>query len=85
MSLAVLMYNNVLSLYLDDTTENLIPCPCNSSERCFSFNNTGIEMCGCFPGYARQIIDGQGNETCTGMFLSNNLITINIIIMSINN
>lgn len=53
--------------------ENLVPCPCNSSESCFSFDNNGAEICGCSPGYARQI-DSQGNETCTGMFLSNNLV-----------
>ena len=73
------MYNNVLKLIiiiwfvlydLDDTTKNLIPCPCNSSESCFSFNNNGIEMCGCLPGYVRQI-DDQNNETCTGMFHQN--------------
>ena len=35
-------------------------------------------MCGCLPGYVRQI-DDQSNEICTGIFLSNNLITITIM------
>ena len=59
--------------YLDDTTENRIPCPCNSPKSCFSFDNDGAEICGCFPGYVRQI-DSQGNEKCTGMLLPNNLV-----------
>ena len=59
---------------LDDTTEILVPCPCNSPESCFSFDNNGAEMCGCFPGYVRQIDSRSGNETCTGILLPHNLV-----------
>ena len=54
--------------------ENLVPCPCNSPKSCFSFDNNGAEMCGCFPGYVRQIDSQSGNETCTGMLLPHNLV-----------
>ena len=56
--------------YLDDTSENLVPCPCNSPESCFSFDNNGTEVCGCYRGYVRQL----DSETCTGMMLPNNLV-----------
>ena len=50
-------------VHLDDTTENLVPCPCNSSENCFTFDDNGTEVCGCRPGYEQQM----DNQTCAGI------------------
>ena len=49
---------------LGNVTEALPPCPCNSSKNCFSVEQNGIEVCGCFPGYE---LDGESNETCLGI------------------
>ena len=63
-------------ILLDDTAKNVVPCPCNSPENCFSFDDNGIEICNCLPGYEQQV-DIQGNETCTGMsYLFNHIIHI---------
>ena len=66
---------------LDDTSENLVTCPCSSPESCFSFDSNCTEVCGCSPGYVRRL----DSETCAGMLLSYNLgLAIILIILSIN-
>ena len=56
---------NSIPLLLGNAPENLVPCPCNSSESCFSFEVNGTEICGCLFGYIPQM-DGQGDQVCTG-------------------
>ena len=55
------------SLYIGNTTTNLVPCPCNSSENCFTFeDDNGTEICGCKPGYELQM-NNQSAQTCIGI------------------
>ena len=57
---------NFYSFIIGNSSENLVPCPCNSSGNCFPFEDNGAEMCGCFPGYKRHM-DGEGNQICIGI------------------
>ena len=57
--------SSILYDLLGNDTESLVSCPCNSSENCFSFEDSGTEICGCKPGYIQQM-DNQDNQMCTG-------------------
>ena len=61
---ATCVYNNFLvGSFVGNAPESLVSCPCNSSESCFSFEDSGTELCGCLPGYIRKM----DNQLCTGM------------------
>ena len=54
---------------IGNATINLVPCPCNSSENCFTFeDDNSTEMCGCKPGYEYQMTN-QSGQMCTGIIM----------------
>ena len=54
---------------IGNSTTNLVPCPCNSSENCFSFeDDNGTEICSCISGYELQMTN-QNGQVCTGIII----------------
>ena len=61
--------HNIVWFSIGNATKYLVPCPCNSSENCFTFeDDNGTEICGCKPGYEQQMTN-QNGQICTGIIL----------------
>ena len=52
--------------FIGSAPENIVSCPCNSSESCFCFDDNVTEICGCFLGYEQQM----DSQMCTGGLLT---------------